>query len=590
MEKKSLREKHHKVDFCVVGGGMAGLAAAISAARGGAKVLLIQDRPVLGGNASSEIRMWVCGCHGENNRETGIMEEISIENMYRNPTKNFSIWDSILYEKVKQEENITLLLNCSCNEVEMDGDRIKRIKGWQLTTYTWHTVEAKLFADCSGDSILAPLCGAQYRVGRESSDEFGEDIAPKVSDKKTMGMSCLIQAREVGKPVKYIPPSWAYKYESEEQLPYRDHDLKAWHTNFWWLELGGVQDSIHDTEEIRDELLKVAFGVWDHIKNIGDHNAENWELDWIGFLPGKRESRRYVGDYIMTQNDVRNEGRFDDIVAYGGWSMDDHHPEGLNYPGKPTIFHPAPAPYGIPYRSLYSKNISNLFFAGRNISVTHTAMSSTRVMRTCAILGQAVGTAAAMAVEYNLSPRGIYKDRIAQLKQKLMDDDCYLPWNKRQVSELSKNARLSATTGDADVLRNGIERPIGEDFNGWIGNKGDIVEYSFDNTEEIKEVRLVFDSDLNRQTLDGHETLRRYDTLANRFYEMEPFGFPKTMVKAFKIEYLDADGEWSLLMSTNENRQRLIKLSTDIKTKAIRFMPIETWGLKEVHLFSFEVR
>jgi hypothetical protein len=178
------------------------------------------------------------------------------------------------------------------------------------------------------------------------------------------------------------------------------------------MELGGNRDSIRDTEILRDELIKISFGTWDFIKNSGHFESENLELEWVGFLPGKRESRRYVGDHILNQNDVENEGRFEDIVAYGGWTMDDHHPDGFRYKGQPTIFHPAPSPYGIPYRSLYSKNISNLFFAGRNISATHAALSSTRVMATCAIMGQAVGTAAAIAVRDDLSPRGVYEERL----------------------------------------------------------------------------------------------------------------------------------------------------------------------------------
>ncbi|NLC44232.1 MAG: FAD-dependent oxidoreductase, partial [Clostridiales bacterium] len=259
-----MKEITHKTDLCVVGGGLAGMSVAISAARRGTKVILMQDRPVLGGNASSEVRMWISGsgAYGENNLETGIVEEIELENLYRNPNTSYSIWDSVLYEKVKYQDNITLLLNCSCNDAEMDGNRIKSIRGWQLTTETWHTVEAKLFADCSGDSILAPLTGAEYRVGREASSEFNESIEPEQADKKTMGMSCLIQARETDSPQTYIPPKWAYKYPTEEDLPHRGHDINSWSSNFWWIELGGEQDSIHDTEEIRDELLKVAFGVW----------------------------------------------------------------------------------------------------------------------------------------------------------------------------------------------------------------------------------------------------------------------------------------------------------------------------------------
>lgn len=227
----------HTVDFCVVGGGLAGMCAAIAAARRGVEVLLMQDRPVLGGNASSEVRMHVCGAHGENNRETGLIEEIALENRYRNPLRNYSLWDSILYEKVRFEPNLTLLLNCSCLDAALEGQRLKAIKGWQLTAETWHTVEAALFADCSGDSILASLTGAEVRVGREARAEFGEDIEPETPDYKTMGMSCLIQARETDRPQPFIPPAWAHVYETDADLPYRGHDLLS--TNFWWIELGG---------------------------------------------------------------------------------------------------------------------------------------------------------------------------------------------------------------------------------------------------------------------------------------------------------------------------------------------------------------
>ncbi|MGB9594988.1 MAG: FAD-dependent oxidoreductase [Candidatus Poribacteria bacterium] len=574
-----MKHKNHKVDLCVVGGGLAGMLTAIASARHGAKVLLMQDRPVLGGNASSEVRMWIGGAHGKNNRETGILEEIMLENLYRNPYRVYSIWDSILYEKVKFEDNITLLLNCSCNDAEMDGNTIRKIKGWQLTTETWHTVEASLFADCSGDSILAPLSGAEFRMGRESAYEFNEDIEPEIADKKTMGMSCLIQARETDSPKKFIPPSWAYKYTSDDDLPYRGHDVRS--SNFWWIELGGEQDTIHDTESIRDELLKVAFGIWDHIKNYGDHGADNWVLDWVGFLPGKRESRRYVGDYTLTQNDVRAEGRFDDIVAYGGWSMDDHHPGGMNWKGQPTIFHPAPSPYGIPYRCLYSKNINNLLFAGRNISATHASMSSTRVMATCAVIGQAVGTASAIAIKYGLSPRGVYQEKLKELQQTLMDDDCYLPWKVREIPDLSKSAQLSASEGDPEVLRNGIDRSISDIDNGWTGKISSWIQYSFTTSQEINEFRFIFDSDLNRKPLNMPCNYPLNPQIAS---------VPRTMTKSFRIDFLDDSGSFKTLFQEDNNYQRLVRIKKDIKTKAVRFVPLETWGSDDVHLFAWDVR
>jgi len=554
----------HNVDFCVVGGGLAGLCAAIAAARGGAKTVLMHDRPLLGGNASSEIRMWVCGAHGKGNKETGILEEIQLENLYRNPTMNYSIWDSILYEKAMAEPNLTLLLNCSCCDADMDGSRIVSVKGWQGTAETWHTVYAKYFADCSGDSILAPLTGAEYRVGREGRDEYGESIAPEQPDSKTMGMSCLIQLRDTGRPQTFIPPDWAHTYPSDADLPHADHSLLS---NFWWMELGGEEDSIHDTEKLRDELLKIAFGVWDHIKNYGgscgdaDHGAENYALEWMGFLPGKRESRRYVGDYIMTQHDIEAGGPFEDIAAYGGWSMDDHFPAGFHYRGgHPTIHHPAPSPYGIPYRCLYSKNIANLFFAGRNISATHTALSSTRVMGTCAILGQAVGTAAALAVHDGVLPR---KVDIHQLQNALMADDCWLPGLRQPVPDFIASEH---------VLVNGHDRG---DKNAWVCRPDDSIEIIFTRAVCLSEIRLVFDSDLNDN---------------KRMPHIWPLGehqrhLPECLVKSYTLSGL-VNGVWVELVRAEENHQRLTVHAVNCEARAIRLTVHASHGADEFRVFS----
>lgn len=196
----------YQVDFCVIGGGLAGFAAALAAARHGSKVLLMNDRPVLGGNASSEIRVCIRGAQKRNERETGIVEELALENIYYNPEANFSVWDSIWYGMVQAEENITLVLNCSCLDAQMDGNRIRAVRGWQTTTQCWVQVSAKIFADCSGDSVLAPLTGARWRMGRESRAEFGESIAPEEGDAHTMGLTCMLQVRESNRPVTFRKP------------------------------------------------------------------------------------------------------------------------------------------------------------------------------------------------------------------------------------------------------------------------------------------------------------------------------------------------------------------------------------------------
>ena len=562
-----MKNINHQTDLCVVGGGMAGLSCAISAARHGIKVILVQDRPVLGGNASSEIRMWIGGANGKDNREGGIIEEIFLENFYQNPSLKYPIWDSVLYEKAKVEENLTLLLNTSCLDATMVGNKIESIKAWQSNAETFHSVSAKYFADCSGDSILAPLTGANYMYGREAKSTFDETIPPDVADKKTMGMSCLFQIRETDHKVEFTPPSWAYKYESDEQLPYKDHDKG---NNFWWIELGGEWDCIHDTDRCRDELLKICYGVWDHMKNYGDHGVDNWELEWIGFLPGKRESRRYVGKYIVTQNDVESEGRFDDIVAYAGWSMDDHFPEGFYYTkGHPTIYHPAPQPWGLPLRCMISENIENLVFAGRNISVTHAALSSSRVMATCAILGQALGTAVAQSIKDNCTIENV---DIKKLQQTLMEDDCYIPWHKREVPALTKYANCNC-----DVIRNGIDR--GEE-NLWVGGIGDFIEYTFEQDTDISEIRLVFDNDMNR---------KYYNMPCNYPLIQTEFKLPKTLIKEYKIEGENSKGE-KFFISVLSNHQRFVRHFLGWKIKKLRFIPLSTHGSETFRLFDFEIK
>ena len=556
----------YQTELCVVGGGLSGICTAIAAARHGTKVVLIQDRPVLGGNSSSEIRMWVCGAHGKDNRETGIVEELLLENFYSNPGLKFPLWDLTLYGKVKAEKNITLLLNSAVFDAVTENGTIKSVKAWQSNAETFHVVSAQYFADCSGDSILAPLSGAEYRYGREAKSEFQETIPPDQADKKTMGMSCLFQIRETEKPVSFTPPEWAYKYESDKSLPYKDHFLD---NNFWWIELGGEWDCIHDTDRCRDELLKICLGVWDHMKNYGDHGAENWELEWIGFLPGKRESRRYVGEYTVTQNDVEAEGRFDDLVAYAGWTMDDHFPEGFYYTkGYPTIFHPAPQPWGLPLRAMISKNIKNLVFAGRNISVTHAALSSCRVMATCGFLGQALGTAVSQALSNHTDIRNL---DIRTLQNTLMDDDCYLPWHRRPISDLSQNSFCTC-----DLVRNGFDR--GEE-NCWIGKSGDTITYQFEKNIPVSQIRLIFDSNLNRKE---HNMPCCYPLQETKYK------VPETLIKEFDIVGTASDGT-EFVLHTEENHQRFVRLSVDWEMSQISFVPKATFGSEEFRVFSFEV-
>ena len=589
----------HSCDFCVVGGGLAGTIAALAAARNGAKVVLIQDRPMLGGNSSSEIRMWVRGARGPYNRETGILSEFEEENIYRNPTLAPTLWDSVLYGKIKENKNITLLLNASCLDAQCDGNTIKSVTAWQLTTYTWQKVTAKYFADCSGDSVLAPLTGAKYRIGREGNDEFNETIGPKVADEKVMGMSILLQSRETDHPVSFIPPEWANVYEKDEDfaiIPYlksqhstfRNHTVGTNGCNLWWMELGGLGPAIENTEETRDELMKVAFGIWDHIKNREDHGFDNWELEWIGFLPGKRESVRYIGEHVLTQNDIAAGGNFDDIVAYGGWPMDDHNPKGFLANGEedePSGFYRAPSPYGIPYRSLFSDNIDNLFFAGRNISATHAALSSTRVMGTCSLLGQAIGTAAAICNQKNILPKQLNGDLVKILQQTLIYDGVFIPGIKRAIPEKTKVANINISEDEREILLNGVERPRSdEEQNSIIINKGDALRFTYASPVEIKELRIMFDPDYNRMSVSPNIKNRVFAQKLHTGLDFVPLKVPATIVKAFEVY---ADGK--LVYKTDNNYHALTKIPLGISACEFNIKFIDTWGSEKVTLFACEL-
>ncbi len=563
-------------DFCVVGGGLAGICAAVAAAREGVKTVLVHDRPVLGGNASSEIRMWVCGAKGKDRKETGIVEEMLLENLYSNPERNYSRWDTVLYSICRREKNLTLLLNTVCLEASAENNLIRSIKAYSSVAQTWYNISAKLFADCSGDSILGVLSGAALRYGREAQGEFNESIAPLQADRKTMGPSCLLQCRETTEDHDFIPPEWANKYTDPSQFNYRAPELEGLQ-NFWWIEVGGNADALHDVDKHRDELLAIAYGVFDYLKNSPQTREKyrKWTLEWVGFLPGKRESYRYEGDLIQNQNHVAAEGKFEDIISYGGWPMDDHHPDGFHYPGEPNIFHPAPSPFGISYRTIYSRNINNLFCAGRNISVTHSALSSTRVMATCATLGQAAGTAAALALKYAVTPREVGQKHIAELQNTLMKNDMFLPGMRYKVSAVCAAANLTC-----EGLRSGMNRAFDNTDESWHAVCGDSAEYRWENPVWLNRTRLVFDSDLDRP----EKNIIVLHLLDPQFCKT-----PATLVKRYKLEYKDTAGVWQSVGEFFNPGQRLVTLPLAIECTALKLTILETFGNSQIRVFAWDV-
>ncbi|MDW5266243.1 MULTISPECIES: FAD-dependent oxidoreductase [Acidobacteriaceae] len=442
-------------DLVVVGGGLAGACCAITAARQGLHVTLVQDRPVLGGNSSSEVRLWVLGATshmGNNNRwarEGGVINEILVENMWRNPEGNPVIFDSIVLEMVIAEAKITLLLNTAAHSLTMcDADTIAQVQAFNSQNQISYALEAPLFVDASGDGILGFLAGAEFRMGAEAASEFDERMASSEPEHKLLGHSLYFYSRDTGQPVRYIPPAFALK--DITKIPrYRELRVSDSGCRLWWLEYGGDLDTVGQTEEIKWELWKVAYGVWDYIKNSGNFpDAECLTLEWMGMIPGKRESRRFVGDMMLTQNHIVEQTIFEDAVSFGGWAIDLHPSDGVFSPQAGCTQWHSKGVYQIPYRTLYSQSVRNLFLSGRLISATHIAFGSTRVMGTCAHNGQAVGMAAALCTARSLTPRDLLEpSRMQSLQQMLLRSGQHIPGVRLKDNDnLAHEAAITASS------------------------------------------------------------------------------------------------------------------------------------------------
>ena len=453
--RRGLKSEERVADLVITGGGLSGVCAAITAARAGLQVILVQDRPVLGGNSSSEVRLWILGATshmGNNNRwarEGGLVDEIMVENMYRNPEGNPLIFDTILLDKVVAEKNIELLLNTAVYEVEKSAaDIISSLTAFCSQNATQYVLQAPLFCDCSGDGIVGFLSGAAFRMGAEAKEEFDEKFAPTEAYGELLGHSLYFYSKDTGKPVKYIAPDFALA--DIAKIPrFKSFNAQEFGCKLWWIEYGGRLDTVHDTELIKWELWKVVYGTWNYIKNSGNFpEAENLTLEWVGTIPGKRESRRFEGDYMLHQKDVVEQNTHFDAVAYGGWSIDLHPADGI-FSEKPGCnqWH-SKGIYQIPYRCLYSKNIKNLFLAGRIISASHVAFASTRVMATSAYVAQAVGIAAKICKDKSTYPSDIIKDGdITVLQKELLQSGQYIPdLSLQDIADLVQSAKIQASS------------------------------------------------------------------------------------------------------------------------------------------------
>ena len=421
-----------KYDFVVVGGGISGMCAAVAAARQGLKVALVNDRPVLGGNNSAEIRVHLGGtievgpypALGRMQREFGHSKKGNAQ-----PAENYE--DGKKQSWIETEPNVTLYASNRAVAVRKDGSKIDAVIIRNIETSEEILLEAPLFADCTGDGTVGYLAGADYRYGREGKAEFGESLAPDEPDNFVLGASVQWYSKETGKKCKF--PVFDYG------LNFSDASVQKVTMGEWTWETGMLHDMTTEFEYIRDYGMMVIYSNWSYLKNkLGMYPDR--DLDWVAYISGKRESRRLMGDYIYKQDDIEKAVFHEDATFATTWSIDLHFPDPEitpYFPGeefKTRTVHNRIYPAAVPYRCLYSRNVDNLFMAGRDISVTHVALGTTRVMRTCGMSGEVVGLAASVCKVRKTIPRNVYRYYFADL-QKLMNKgaavDGPLPDNQR---------------------------------------------------------------------------------------------------------------------------------------------------------------
>ncbi|MCK4981300.1 MAG: FAD-dependent oxidoreductase, partial [Victivallaceae bacterium] len=428
-----VEEKIIKKDFIVVGSGLPGMTAAIQAARLGLSVALINNRGYIGGNASVEVGVAINGARSQpgfnqNSREGGIIEEIKLENMYKNPTNSRHVRDAVFMDFIYREKNIELYANTSIDEVDVDkANIIISVSGSQSTSETRFRFFGNYFLDDTGDGTLGYLSGAEYMSGREAKKTFNERIAPDKADDYVLLSTLCFRGKDTGKPVKYIAPDFALDIEKSGCLKHRRITAVKPYKWDWHYELGAELDQMKDTEEIIRQHRSLVYGIWDYIKNSGKYpESENCDLELVSSIAGKRESRRIIGDYVLTEGDVLNQTDFADTIAHGGWSIDLHSVKGFWGTDLINRHIVLKGVYQIPYRCCYSKNINNLFLGGRCFSTSHVAFGTTRVMSTLAAVGQAVGAAAFLCARDKVMPASVNEKKMKELKQLLLNFDQYI--------------------------------------------------------------------------------------------------------------------------------------------------------------------
>ena len=433
----------------VAGGGPAGICAALAAARLGIDTVLVGDRPVLGGNSSSEIRVWTRGATGAGSlfaEEMGIWGGLKLKNFYRNPDGNPIFWSETLLDAVMGQKNLEFFLNTELFDLKMEDGRIAWLEGIQQGTERRLRFLADCFIDATGDGTIAARAGLPFYIGDQRVERY-DDRRP---DAHVQGSSILYYTRKEDHPVVFIPPDYAYSMEKIKELMGRGGRIiteQSSGSDCWWFEYGGIRDTIGDAQDIALELRRLVLGVWNYIKNSGRFDAEYYTLEWLGSLPGKRESRRMVTDYLLRGEDLQTGKTFPDGAFYGGWYMDFHPAGGMHDAGEDNCVQIPLNVYQVPLRCLYNRQVPNLILAGRDIGTEREAFVSSRVMNTCALSGQAAGTLAAKCIDSRRAPGELEAEHIESIRETLMKEDMFIPGAASADSaNLAARARASASS------------------------------------------------------------------------------------------------------------------------------------------------
>ena len=560
-------------DVVVVGAGPGGMGASLGAARNGARVALVFDRPIPGGNASDECGIGFDGASlgKKNARETGVVEELRLTKVYRG--KGYT---GAFEEMARKSSGLSLFRNERVMRVEKDGPRIAAVISRNTMTGRWTRWRGRIFVDSTGDGWIGHFAGARTMYGREAGSEYGEEwIAPKVADRLTMSGTLTTRlSRFTGQDEPYETPVWARVMPEgfDRKIPGLGRP--------WWLEAPGRIDDLEDPEAARDHLIRICFAYWGFLRNEWQggpaHNVSRYAFVPPSIFNGRREGMRIMGDYVLTANDCRGARMFPDRVTYGGWSLDTHDPLGMDNPHGDGWWHPhmgVPI-YSVPFRSLYSADVPNLLIGSRCQSMTHIALGSMRVQGTQMAAGEAAGTAAALCVRHGLMPRELGQSRIGELQQLLLKNDHYIPEiPNSDTRDHARIARVSATSGDPDGITDGVARQVGDCVHGWVSDKEQLlpqaVRLDFPKPVCVREVRLAFDSDLTPMRVKER--------------------MPRKLAKAYKVEGL-VDGVWRPVAEERENFLRhRVHAFCETKISALRVIVTATWGDPSARIFEVRV-